>query len=56
MNDPFDGFDMAFIGELWFADRTVQVQLQNKMRMTETELAKADALFTFRDGKMARTK
>jgi hypothetical protein len=56
VNDPFEGYDMAFIGELWFADRTVQVQLQNKMRMPETELAKADALFTFRDGKMVRTK
>lgn len=51
LNDPFDGWDMAFIAELWFHDRTVDVRLQKKTPLSAEELARAYQ-FDWRDGKL----
>jgi len=52
LNDPFDGWDMVFIAELWFHDRTVTIRLQKKTPLTAAELARVDYLFDWRDGKL----
>ncbi len=52
LNDPFDGWDMAFIAELWFHDRTVTVRLQKKTPLPAEELARADYLFDWRGGRL----
>ncbi|HEY2011970.1 MAG TPA: hypothetical protein VGH38_00655 [Bryobacteraceae bacterium] len=53
LEDPWpDGFDMEFIGELWFRDRKTQVILNQKQPQSEEEIAHADAVLTWRDGKL----
>jgi hypothetical protein len=54
LNDPFDGFDMAFIAELWFRDPTVTVLLQKKTPQRPDELARADFLFDWREGRLVK--
>ncbi len=56
LNDPFDGWDMAFIAELWFRDPTVTVRLQKKTPLPPEELARADALFDWRGGKLVKVR
>jgi len=51
LNDPFDGWDMAFIAELWFRDPSVTVKLQKKTPMTAEELARAE-VWDWRAGKL----
>jgi hypothetical protein len=52
LNDPFDGFDMAFIAELTFRDPTVSIRLHKKTPLTAEELARADFLFDWREGQL----
>ncbi len=52
LNDPFEGWDMALIAELWFHDRTVSVRLNRKTPLTLAELARADFIFDWRGGKL----
>ena len=52
LNDPFDGFDMAFIAQLWFRDPTVSVRLHKKTPLTPEELGRANLLFDWRDGRL----
>jgi hypothetical protein len=52
LNDPYGSWDMAFVAELWFHDRTVAVRLQRKTPLTAAQLARADYIFDWRDGKL----
>lgn len=52
LNDPFSGFDMAFIAELWFRDRTLKIRLFRITPLTDAELARADYVFDYRDGRL----
>lgn len=52
LNDPFDTWDMAFIAELWFHDRTVAIRLQKKTPLTAAQLARADYIFDWRGGRL----
>jgi hypothetical protein len=52
LNDPFEHFDMAFIAELWFRDRTVKVRLNRQTPLSAEEIARADRVFDFRDGRL----
>jgi hypothetical protein len=56
LNDPFVDWDMAFIAELWFRDRTVEIRLHRKTPLSEEELARAGRLFDFRDGKLVAVR
>jgi hypothetical protein len=56
LNDPFDGFDMAFIAELWFRQPNLNIRLHRKTPFTPEELAKADHLFTFEQGKLLQIR
>jgi hypothetical protein len=53
LNDPFDDWDMSFIAELWFRDRSLRFHLQRKVPVAAEELAKM-TVFDFRDGRMVQ--
>ena len=54
LDDPLHNFDMAFIAELWFGDRRTRVLLNQLTPLPPQEIAAADAVFTWRDGKLIR--
>ena len=56
LNDPFEAWDMLFIADLWFRDRTVTVHLQRLTPMPPEGLAHADSLFDYREGKLLRVR
>jgi hypothetical protein len=58
LDDPWPGqsFDASRIAELWFRDRKTQVLLNQISHLPPEEIAKADALFTWRDGKLIRVR
>jgi len=58
LDDPWRnaGFDMEFIAELWFRDRNTRVLLNQARPLREEEIAKADAVFTWREGKLIRVR
>jgi hypothetical protein len=57
LDDPWrGGFDMSFIAELWFRNRQTQVLLDQVSHHPPEEIAKADAVFTWRDGKLIRVR
>jgi len=57
LNDPWpDTYDMAFIAELWFHDRTARIYLNNKNRLPPEQIAQADAILDWRDGKLIRVR
>jgi len=52
-NDPFTDWDMLFIAELWFRDRSLQFHLLNKTPLPPEELAKM-TVFDFQDGRIVQ--
>jgi hypothetical protein len=53
LNDPFADWDMAFIADLWFRDRSLNIKLQRKTPMSDAELARA-TVFDYRDYRLIR--
>jgi hypothetical protein len=53
VHDPFDGWDMYFIAELWFRDQTLDVRLQNK---TPEPLGRFDYVFDYKDGRLVQAE
>ena len=57
LDDPWrGGFDMSFIAELWFRNRQTRVLLDQVSHFPPEEIAKADAVFTWKDGKLIRVR
>jgi hypothetical protein len=58
LDDPWhnQGFDMAFIAELWFRERSTRVLLNADNHLSAGEIAKADAVFTWQEGKLVRVR
>jgi len=56
LNDPFDGFDMAFIAELWFRQPGLNIKLNKKTPFTPEELAKVDHLFSYEQGRLVQIR
>jgi hypothetical protein len=56
LEDPFQSFDMAMIAELWFGDRRTRVRLNQKTPLPAGEIAAADAVFTWKEGKLIRVR
>jgi len=56
LDDPFQEFDMAFIAELWFRDRSLKIKLHRKTPQSPEELARAKYLFTYADGKLVQIR
>jgi hypothetical protein len=52
-NDPFQDWDMLFIAELWFHDKSLQFHLLNKTPLPPEELAKM-TVFDFKDGRIVQ--
>ena len=56
LNDPFVEWDMLFIADLWFHDRSVAVRLQRLTPVPPDALAGFDAVFDYGDGKLQRIR
>jgi hypothetical protein len=56
LDDPFVEWDMLFIADLWFRDRSVTVHLQRLAPLPQTELSAAGAVFDYRDGKLLQIR
>lgn len=57
LEDPWtEGFDMYFIARLWFHDRNTTVFLAQKRQMSPDEIARADALYTWREHKLVQIR
>ena len=56
LHDPFTEWDMLFIADLWFRDRSVTVHLQRLTPLSEAELSGAGAVFDYREGKLLRVR
>jgi hypothetical protein len=56
LNDPFVDWDMAFIADLWFRDRSLAIVLHRKTPITEEEIAAAGHLFDWRDGRLIQLR
>ena len=52
LNDPFKDWDMAFIAELWFHDRSITIRLQRKTPLSPADLARADYIFDWRGDRL----
>lgn len=52
LDDPFHSWDMLFVAELWFRDRTLDIHVQRHGPLTPLELAQQDYIFTFDRGKL----
>ncbi|MGD0869435.1 MAG: hypothetical protein ABSB88_07790 [Bryobacteraceae bacterium] len=56
LTDPFHSYDMAFIAQLWFGDRATRVRLNRETPLSDGEIAAADAVFTWQEGKLIRVR
>jgi hypothetical protein len=56
LNDPFQEWDMLFIADLWFRDRSITVHLQKKTPLTPASLAGIPFWFDYREGHLVRLK
>jgi hypothetical protein len=56
LNDPFGSWDMLFLAELQIRDRTVDIRLNRKTPLTPEEVAKADYVFDYRDGRFVQVR
>jgi hypothetical protein len=56
LRDPFVEWDMAFIAELWLRDRTVKVTLARKTTVSADDLARADRIFDFQNGRLVQLR
>jgi hypothetical protein len=56
LHDPFNGYDMQFITELWFRDRSLNIRLARESPVSPEDLAHAERVFDFRDGKLVQLR
>jgi len=56
LNDPFTEWDMLFIADLWFRDRSVTVHLQRLNPVPQGDLYAAQAVFDYREGKLLQLR
>jgi hypothetical protein len=56
LNDPFDGWDMAFLAELQCHDRSIIVRLQRKTPLPAEDIARMQYIFDYREGKLVRLR
>jgi hypothetical protein len=56
LDDPFHSWDMLFVAELWFRDRTLDIHVARHGPLTPEELAHMDYVFTFAGGKLVELK
>jgi len=56
LDDPLGSWDMLFIADLEFRDRTLTVRLNRKTPLAPEEIAKADYVLDYRDGRLVQVK
>jgi hypothetical protein len=56
LNDPFTDWDMTFIGQLWFGERSVHVYTQRMEHLSPAEISRMDEIFDFQNGTLVRVK
>jgi hypothetical protein len=56
LDDPFGTWEMAFVAELAFLDHSVTVRVNRQTPLTAGEIAKADCVFDYRDGRFVRVR
>ena len=56
LDDPFHSWDMLFVAQLWFRDRSLDIHVARHGPLTADELARMDYVFTFQDGKLVELK
>ena len=56
LDDPFHSWDMLFVAELWFRDRTLDIHVARDGPLTPGELARMDYVFTFEGGRLVQLK
>ncbi len=56
LDDPFHSWDMLFVAELWFRDRSLRIHVAREGPLAPQDLAKMDAIFTFQAGKLVQLK
>ncbi len=56
LNDPLGSFDMLFIAELVFLDRTVDIRLNRQTPLAPEEISKADYVLDYRDGRFVQVR
>ncbi len=56
LDDPFGTWDMYFIADLEARERTLTVRLIRRTPMSPEEIAKADYLFDYRDGRLVQVR
>jgi len=56
LNDPLGTFDMAFIAELVFMDRSLTILLNRQTPLSPGEIAKAECVLDYRDGHFVRVR
>jgi hypothetical protein len=53
LHDPFEGWDMSFIAELWFCDKTLRFHLQSKVPLSPQDMAPMTIL-DFQNGRLVQ--
>lgn len=56
LDDPFVDWDMAFIADLWFRDRSLAIVLHRKTPLTPAEIADAAHVFDWREGRLTQLR
>lgn len=55
LDDPLGNYDMHYIAELWFHDRTVSIDV-NHPPLPPEQIAKADCVIDYRDGRLVQVR
>jgi hypothetical protein len=56
LDDPFGNWDMYFIADLEFRERTLDVRLNRRTPLSPEQIAKADYVFDYREGRLAQVR
>lgn len=56
LHDPFTDWDMLFIAELFFRDRTLDIHVQRLNPLPAGDFQTANSVFDFRDGRLIQLK
>jgi hypothetical protein len=56
LHDPFDAWDMLFIAELYFRDRSISLHMQHFEKAPLQEVEKADCIIDYQNGRFVQLK
>lgn len=56
LHDPFEYWDLVFIADLWFKDRTLTIFSQRRTPLPPDVIARIENVFDFQNGKLVRVR